>query len=269
MNPKIANRYVDLLSYIIDREVRIKGRDTTFDKNSIKIALGGDVSEKVYKQMIKWFKEKFIFDTVGNTFGMKYKLHSNFRFKMSKKRETIIKQCQFIIGQLSVFDDKLYDEAIDLYKDVIEVEGLFDFLTTIKSKKVTDTVSTLLLHSYNKGYDGCYTYELLQTLLHSKTPFEIKIKDKNQFNLSMKDVVLKKVVFNFDTVTLTFNNSKFDVKSIDTIKSINIPIPKDIYQRIDESIAYLSSDESTQSKALLQLLNGYKTQNEIFFQSLI
>jgi len=215
MNVKVVNRYVELLTDIIDKKVRINGRDVLFDKSYIMAVLKRNesedftVTEKIYKETVKWFKEKLIFDTVGTTSNLKYKLHPNFKYKLSKKRETVIHQCQFIIGQLFLFSDKFWDESESVYVDVIQSENIFQLISHIKPKVVRDTVSTLLIHKHNEKYEGVYTYELLQTLLTTKTPFNIKIKNKS-INSTLKGVSLIKVVFNTDTVTVTFNNSQFE-----------------------------------------------------------
>lgn len=273
MNVKVVNRYVELLTDIIDKKVRINGRDVLFDKSYIMAVLKRNesedftVTEKIYKETVKWFKEKLIFDTVGTTSNLKYKLHPNFKYKLSKKRETVIHQCQFIIGQLFLFSDKFWDESESVYVDVIQSENIFQLISHIKPKVVRDTVSTLLIHKHNEKYEGVYTYELLQTLLTTKTPFNIKIKNKS-INSTLKGVSLIKVVFNTDTVTVTFNNSQFELDSLLSIKEIKIPLSKDIYDRIDTSLEYLNSMDDDVSN-LVRLLNEIKNANEIFFVNIL
>ena len=167
-----------------------------------------------------------------------------------------------------MFSDKFWDESESLYIDVIQSDNFFQFLPMIKPKIVKDTVSTLLLHKHNEEFEGIYTYEILQTLQSTKTPFDIKIKNKS-INSSLKGVSLKKVVFNTDTVTVTFNNSQFKLESLDNIKGIHIPISKDLYQNIDDSIKYMDNSEEETAEKIVSLLTEYKTQKEIFFQSII
>jgi hypothetical protein len=82
-------------------------------------------------------------------------------------------------------------------------------------------------------------------------------------------VILKKVVFNIDTVTITFNNSQFELESLGNIKGIYIPIPKDIYNNIDESLEYLEKIDTESSKKIVELLREYKVENEDFFQNIL
>ena len=273
MKVKVVNRYVELLTDIIDTKVRVSGKDVLFDKQYIMSVLKTyedeefKITEKIYKETVKWFKERNIFDTVGNTSKLRYRLHPNFKYKVSKIRETVIHQCRFIIGQLFLFSDKFWDESESLYIDVIQSDEYFQFLPKIKSKIVRDTVSTLLIHKHNEDFEGVYTYEILQTLLLTKTPFEIKIKNKS-INSTLKGVTLKKVVFNTDTVTVTFNNSQFEIDSLSSIKDIKIPIPKDIYDRIDTSLEYLQKF-GDESKDIRDFLNGLKVGKELFFQNIL
>lgn len=273
MNVKVVNRYVELLTDIIDSKVKVEGKDVLFDKQYIMGILKGfeseefTVTEKIYKETVKWFKERFIFDTVGNTSNLKYKLHPNFKYKLSKKRETVIHQCQFIIGQLFLFSDKFWDESESLYLDVIQSENIFQLISHIKPKVVRDTVSTILIHKHNEEFEGVYTYELLQTLQTTKTPFDIKLKNKS-INSTLKGVSLQKVVFNTDTVTVTFNNSQFELDSLNNIKDIKIPLPKDIYDRIDTSLEYLRGMDDDVSN-LVGLLNEIKNGKEMFFVDIL
>lgn len=274
MNAKVANRYVDLLTDIIDTKVRTEGKDVLFNKNYIMEVIGRyddevtKTTDKIYKDTVKWFKERYIFGTDGETFGLKYKLHSKFQYKVSKNRRTVEKQCQFIIGQLFIFSKQIWEDTTNLYADVINIDGLFEFLPTITNRKVADTVSILLIHKYNTDFEGVYTYEVLQTLSQLKTPFEIKIKNKT-INSTLKEVILKKVVFNIDTVTITFNNSQFELESLGDIKGIYISIPKDIYNNIDESLEYLEKTDTESSKKIVELLREYKVANENFFQNIL
>jgi len=269
MNVKVADRYVSILTDVIDNKIRNEGENITFDKSYISDIIEnieGSVSEKTYKQTVRWFYERSVFEKVGNTFGMKYKIHPNFKYKLSKSRDTVIKQCRFIIGQLVLFSNMFWDETESLYSEVITSDGFFEFLPTIKPKKVSDTVSKLILNKHNEEYEGIYNYELLKTLQLLKTPFDIKIKNKT-LNMSMKDVTLNKITFNFDTVTVEFNNSKFEIESLENIKNIKIQTPKDIMDRIDYSIDYLNGDSNVLKK-LVELLETYKVGNEIFHQTI-
>jgi len=271
---KVVNRYVELLTDIIDKKVRTNGKGVLFDKQYIMSVLKkfeddeSPITEKIYKETVKWFKERYIFDTVGTTSNLRYKLHPNFKYKVSKLRETVTHQCQFIIGQLFLFSDQFWDKSESVYIDVIKSDNFFQFLPMIKPKIVKDTVSTLILHKHNEEFEGVYTYEILQTLQSTKTPFDIKIKNKS-INSTLKGVSLKKVVFNTDTMSVSFSNSQFELEGLGNIKGIHISISKDIYQNIDDSIKYMDKFEEETTDKIVSLLTEYKTQKEIFFQSII
>lgn len=275
LNTKVAERYTDLLTDIIDKKVRVDGRDVMFNREYIISVMNRDqfedtqISDKMFKDTIKWFKERHILTTEGNTSNLRYKLHPNFKFKLSQLRETVKRQCQFIIGQLMLFSNTIYDDSESLYVEVLKSETIFQFLPTIQSKIVRDTVSSLILHNHNKDNDGVYPYEILQTLLTTKTPFNITIKNKS-INSTLKGVTLKKVVYNTDTVSVTFNNSSFELESLNNIKKIEIPLPIDIYDRINKSLDYLKDKNKDKSiDKLVLFLREFKAANEIFFQNIL
>lgn len=276
MNEKVVNRYVDLLTDIIDTKMRGKDKDKVlFDKQYIMSVLQRYedeetvITEKIYKETVKWFKERFIFDTVGKTSKLKYKIHPSFKFKVSKKRETITLQCMFIISQLMLFSHRFWgDESKVLYNQIMSDDNYYQLISHIKPKVVRDTVSTILLHKHNEEYEGFYPYETLQTLLTTKTPFDIKIKNKS-INSTLKGVSLKKVVFNTDTVTVSFNNSQFELDSLSSIKDIKIPLSKDIYDNIDTSLNYLRGVDDDDVSNLIGLLNEIKNGKEMFFVDIL
>lgn len=274
MNVKVVERYVDLLTDIIDKKVRsVNDRKVLFDKQYILNVLNKNqfddtqITEKIFKDTIKWFKERHIFTTIGNTSNLKYQLHPSFNFKLSKSRDMVRRQCQFIIGQLFLFSNNIYDDSQSVYIEVMKSETIFQLLPTIKPKVVRDTVSSLILHKHNKENDGVYPYEILQTLLTSKTPFNIKLKNKS-INSTLKGVTLKKMVFNTDTVSLTFNNSSFEIDSLNNIKDIKIQLSKDIYENIDTSLEYLRGLD-TDVSSLIGLLNEIKNTKEMFFVDIL
>lgn len=273
MNVKVVDRYVELLTDIIDRKVRIEGSKTTFDKQYILSVMRryedetNKITEKIYKQTVKWFIDREILDTDGATSNLKYKLHSDFKYIQSKKRETVIRQCKFIIGQLALFSNHFWDEGKELYEDIVLNTDTFKFISYIKSQSVKDTVTTLVIHKHNDKFEGKYTYELLQTLKSSKTPFNISIQNESM-DISLSNEKIKGIKFNIDTVTLKFSNSQFKLVSLSDIKTIQIPISKDIYQRIDKSLEYLQQFDNESSQKLRELLNEYKVGKELFFNDI-
>ena len=140
MNVKVANRYVDLLTHIIDKKVRNEGRDFLLYKDEIMYILDKNnyehnvITEKIFKDTVKWFKERNILITEGSTSNIKYKLHPNFKFTMSQKPETVFKQGTFIIGQLQLFSENVWDDAAKLYEHVISNESIFQFIPETDGK---------------------------------------------------------------------------------------------------------------------------------------
>jgi hypothetical protein len=274
MNVKVVNRYVELLTDIIDKKVRIEGKKALFDKPYIMAIMSRNddeeykTTEKIYKETIKWFKEKSIFDTVGTTSNLRYKLHEDFKYKISNSRDTVIRQCRFIIGQMYLYSDKVWGETESLYVDVISSDGFFELLPSIQSQPVKDTISTLLIHQHNEKYNGHYTYEILQALSQNHTPFNIHIENES-ISTSLKSVSLQEMIFNTDTITVVFNNSQFELESFETISDIKIPITSDIYNNIDKSIEYIDTLAKTDTKdMLIKLLTSYKSAHKIFFQDI-
>lgn len=206
MNVKVVNRYVELLTDIIDTKIRIEGNSTTFDKKYILSVMKryedetNKITEKIYKQTVKWFRDREIFDIEGSTSDLKYKLHSDFKYAKSKKRETVIRQCKFIIGQLALHSNHFWDEGKELYEDIVLNTDTFKFISHIKSESIKDTVNTLVIHKHNEKFDGKYTYELLQTLQSSKSSFDIKIQNKS-IDTTLKYVKLQNLPY--------FNNQYF------------------------------------------------------------
>ncbi len=273
MNVKVVNRYVELLTDIIDTKIRVEGQNSTFNKEYIMSVLSrnedeeSQITEKIYKQTVKWFKERFIFDTEGETFGLKYKLHKDFQYKLSQKRETIIKQCRFIIGQMVLFSDVLWDKSESLYVDVITADVFFQLLSTLPSQTIKDTISTVLIHKNNRDFNGIYPYETLQTLIQTQTPFTITIENKT-ISAIMKNATIKNIEFNSDTVSVVFNNSHFELDSLSDIKKIDVFIPTDIFENIDETMEYLQSTDIELVVSLMELLREYKNAKDIFFTNL-
>ena len=235
MNVKVVNRYVELLTDVIDKKIRIEGKNATFNKEYIMsvLTLSEDeeskITDKIYKQTVKWFKERFIFDTEGETFGLKYKLHKDFKYKLSQKRETIVKQCRFIIGQMVLYSDVLWDKAESLYVDVITSDDFFQLLPNIQSQIIKDTISTVLIHKNNRDFKGIYPYETIQILLQNQTKFNISISN-DYMNIEMKNITIKNIEFDNDTVSVGFNNSHFELNSLSDIKKIDVVIPTDIFE---------------------------------------
>jgi len=264
MDSKVANRYVKILTYVIDTKVRMSGKETTFDRNEI-FAQTDDLTDKTFKQMIEWFYERHIFEKVGNTFAMRYKLHPDFKFKISKSEDIIKKQCQFIIGQLAVFSDKFWDNAAVVYTDVVMNTTLFDFMPNIKEQIVKDTFSTLMMAEYNDENEGVYPYEVLQRLIQLKSTFDIKIKSSDR-SISMKSVRLKSIRFNTESITLQFNNASFDIDDLCHIKGISILMKKDIRDKVDQSLDILSKYDADEILPMIQLMKAFQTKQDLFFQ---
>lgn len=266
MNVKVANRYVELLTDIIDVKVRIEGKNITFKKEYIMSVLNresGSVSEKVYKETVKWFKERFIFDTEGETFGMEYKLHNDFKYKLSKKRETIIAQCRFIIGQLFLYSDTIWGEAESLYADVISNSDFFQLLPTIKPKVVKDTISAVIVNENNKTAKGQYPYNTLRILQQTKSKVDIQIKS-DSMDVSMKNVIIKKVNFNTDTVTVSLNNSQFTLDSLSDIVYIKPIVSNTIFKELKESMEYLEQFDSEIVKNISNIMDQYRSEYKLF-----
>ena len=59
MNVKVVNRYVELLTDIIDTKIRVEGQNSTFNKEYIMSVLSrnedeeSQITEKIYKQTVK------------------------------------------------------------------------------------------------------------------------------------------------------------------------------------------------------------------------
>ncbi|OZA01776.1 MAG: hypothetical protein B7X89_12060 [Sulfuricurvum sp. 17-40-25] len=264
MDSKVANRYVKILTFIINTKVRMGGREVTFDRNEI-FAYTEDLTDKTFKQMIEWFSERHIFEKVGNTFAMRYKLHPDFKFKLSKSDDTIKKQCQFIIGQLAVFSDKFWGIAEGVYAEVIMDTTLFDFMPNIKEQIVKDTLSTLMIAEYNDVNEGVYPYEVLQRLMQLKSTFDIKIKNSS-LSTSMKSVTLKSIRFNTESITLQFNDATLNIDDICQIKGVSIPMKKDIRDKIDQSLDILSKYETDKIEPMIQLMKAFQIKQDLFFQ---
>lgn len=273
MGIKVVDRYVDLLTYIIDKKVRIEGRNVTLYKNDIWSILErsnfeySEITEKIFKDTIRWFKEKNIFITEGSTSNLKYKLHPNFKFKISKKGDTVFKQCRFIISQLYLFSGML-DEVEKLYIDVISNESIFQFMPTMP-KSVRNTLSSLILHKHNQKNKGSYPYNILQILLLSKSSFNIIIEN-NSINATLSGVKLKEVKFNTASLSLKLNNSQLELETLSDIKFIDISFGNGIYVQIDSSLAYfekLNKNIELNDK-IINFLSEFKVAHEMFFQDL-
>lgn len=275
MSIKVVDRYVDLLTYIIDKKVRgiEKREDFILYKNDIWSILernnfeSNEITEKIFKDTIKWFKEKNIFITEGSTSNIKYKLHPNFKFKMSKKGDTVFKQCRFIIGQLYLFSGML-DETEKLYADVISHASIFEFMPSMP-KSIRNTLSSLILYKHNKKNKGSYPYNLLQILLLSKSSFNIIIEN-NSINATLSGVNLKEVKFNTATLALKLNNSQFELETLSDIKFIDISFKNGIYGEIDSALEYFRKlDNNIElNDKIISFLSEFKVAHEIFFQEL-
>ena len=85
MNIEIANRYANLLTYIIDKKVRMEGRNVSLYKSDILFILKNNISErqeiteKIFKDTILWFNERNVFIIEEIESDMRYKLHPNFK----------------------------------------------------------------------------------------------------------------------------------------------------------------------------------------------
>lgn len=274
MNVKVANRYVDLLTHIIDKKVRIEGRDFLLYKDEIMYILHKNnlehnvITEKIFKDTVKWFKERNILITEGSTSNIKYKLHPNFKFTMSQEHDTVLKQCRFIIGQLQLFSENIWDDAAELYAHVISNESIFQFIP-LMPKSVRNTLSTLILYKHNKNNKGSYPYNILQILLLSKSSFNIIIEN-NSINATLSGVNLKKVKFNTETISLKLNNSQFELETLSDIKFIDISFSNNIYNEIDTSLEYFkkSGNNNELNEKIINLLSELKAVHEIFFQEL-
>lgn len=274
MNTKVANRYVYLLTCIIDRKVRMEGRDVSLSKDYIWSILKQEsldnsvMTEKIYKDTITWFKERNIFIVEGSTSNIKYKLHPDFKFKTSKKNETVFKQCRFIIGQLQLFSENVWDDAAELYADVISNKSIFQFMP-LMPKAIKNTLSTLILYKHNKKNKGSYPYNILQILLLSKSSFNIIIEN-NSINATLSGVNLKEVKFNTETISLKLNNSQFELETLSDIKFIDISFSNSIYNEIDTSLEYFkkSGNNNDLNEKIISFLSELKVAHEIFFQEL-
>lgn len=274
MNVKVANRYVDLLTHIIDKKVRNEGRDFLLYKDEIMYILDKNnyehnvITEKIFKDTVKWFKERNILITEGSTSNIKYKLHPDFKFKKSQKPETVFKQCRFIIGQLQLFSENVWDDAAELYADVISHESIFQFMPSMP-KSVRNTLSSLILYKHNKKNKGSYPYNILQILLLSKSSFNIKIEN-NSINATLSGVNLKEVKFDTATLALKLNNSQFELKTLSDIKFIDISFKNGIYDEIDLALEYFKKlDNNIElSDKISSFLSEFKAAHEIFFQEL-
>jgi len=269
MDSKVAERYVLILTYAIDTIYR-KDKNGTFDKKDLFIHMG-NLTDKTYKNSTQWFTERQIFEKVGDTFSTKYKIHSEFKFRLSKSKENIKKQCEYIISQLGTFSDRLWDKATEttsnLYEDFFENNERFAFIPTIKHQSIKDTLSEVIINDYNKENEGVYPYELLQTMILTKSRFTVQIKN-SQLNIKMKSVQLKKITFNIDTVSLEFNNSKFEIESLGHIKLISIPKTKGLRARVDKSMTLLQKYDNESVKPLIYLFDKLVTGEDMFFQVL-
>ncbi len=266
MDSKVANRYVEILTYAIDIKVRSEGKNATFVREDIFNTIS-DITDKTYKKSIEWFLERNIFEKIGDTSASKYKINSKFSYKLSKTKDTIIRQCRFIIGQLGIYSDKLWDDTEEIYKDVVMKTNLYDFVPYIKEQSIKDTVSKILVGNYNDNNEGKYTYELLQTLISLKSIFNVKIKNST-LNIEMESVKLKKITFNTDTVTINFNNSKFEVSSLEDIKLIKVTKTNGLRERVDESLKLLEKYDTVSVKAIIDLLVRYQVKEDVCFKSL-
>lgn len=271
MDSKVADRYVRILTFVIDVVYRNNQKDTekaVFDRNDIFKYISG-ITDKTYKKSIEWFVERNIFEKKGNTFTTHYKLHPQFQFRLSAKEEGIKRQCEYIIAQLGTFSNKIWDEATEatsnLYEDFFEHSDRFALITSIKEQSIKDTVSEVILNEYNEENKGIYPYELLQTMILNKSPFNIEIKN-SELHIKMKSVKLKKVTFNTDTITLKFNNSKFEIESLENIKLIEIPKTKNLKNRVDKSLQLLEKYDYESVKPLINLMIGCQNKEDIFFQ---
>lgn len=262
MDTKVANRYVDILTYAIDKVYR-KNKNNTFDRNDIFNNIS-EITDKTYKNSMQWFVSRNIFEKVGDTYGTKYKLHNDFKFKLSKSKEKIKSQCRFIIGQLSTFSNLLWNESAVLYEDIVLNTDRFDFIPLIKEQSIKDTVSEVILNEYNEDNKGVYPYEILQTMILTKSLCTIHIKN-SQLNIKMKSVKLKKIIFKTDTITLQFDNSKFDIDSLGHIKLIEIPKTKGLRDRVDKSLGLLQRYDNKSVKPLIDLLTACQNYEDLTF----
>jgi len=269
MDSKVAERYVLILTFAIDKIYR-KDKNGTFDKKDIFLHMG-NLTDKTYKNSTQWFTERQIFEKVGDTFSTKYKIHSEFKFRLSKSKDNIKKQCEYIISQLGTFSDRLWDKATEttsnLYEDFFENNERFSFLSTITHQSIKDTLSEVIINDYNKENEGVYHYKLLQTMILTKSRFTVQIKN-SQLNIKMKSVQLTKITFNIDTVSLEFNNSKFEIESLGHIKLVEIPKTKGLRDRVDKSLELLQKYDNISVKPLSDLLTYCQNKEDLFFQSL-
>lgn len=274
MNIEIANRYANLFTYIIDKKVRMEGRNVSLYKSDILFILKNNISErqeireKIFKDTILWFNEKNVFIIEESESDMRYKLHSNFKFKMSKQSDIVFKQSGFIISQLQLFSENFWYNAEKLYVDVISDESIFQIISSMP-KSIRNTLSSLILYKHNKKNKGIYPYIILQILLLSKSSFNIIIEN-NSINATLTGVNLKEVKFNTETISLKLNNSQFELKTLSDIKFIDISFKNGIYDEIDSALEYFKKlDNNIElSDKIISFLSEFKVAHEIFFQEL-
>lgn len=266
MDSDTANRNVNILLHFIEEQSK-STKEVLITKKEL-FQYISNLTERTFRNSIEWFSDRYILEKVGGTNTAKYKLHSDFKFKKSKTKEKLISQCKFIVGQLGVFSDELYDNAKTIYEDIVFNSNAFEFVSTIDSNVVKNTLSTLLVHSYNKEENSDTTYALLQYLIQTKTPFEIDIHN-DTMDIKLQNTILKKIEFKTDSLSLKLKNAAFTLQSLSDIRHINIPIPKEIYSNIDKTLEYLTLQlkDETITK-LIYFINIHKVDNEIFFQNL-
>lgn len=266
MDKKVADRYVDILIYMIDKNAR-KNKNRPIDKN-IFLRTFSNLTEKTYKSSMVWFVGKNIFQKLGTTFDTKYRLHDEFSYKLSKSSDTVKKQARFIIGQLGIFSNMQWDEPEVLYKDIVLNTDRFDFISPIKHNIISDTVSEILVKQHNTNHKGVYPYEFLQTLISLKSTFNIEIKN-SQLNIKMKSVKLKKITFNDDTIDIKLNNATFKIESLGNIKLIEMKKIAGLRNRVDKSLELLQKKYDKNSvKKLIYLMKSSQLKEDLFFQKL-
>lgn len=262
MSSKVPERYVAILEAVLKavRDIAPEKRDKFHFKRSFFFTYVSDITDKTYKNSMTWFVEREIFDTIGIKFSLEYKLHKNFKYKLSKSNDTLKKQCQFIIGQLYVFSNKIWDESSSVYEDVILRTNLYDFKPFMRK-----TIAEVVVNNYNMTNQGIYRYELLLILLKTQVSFNIKIKN-NRLNINMKSVKLKKIIFNKDTLTLKFNDSQFEIESLEHIKFLEVEQSINLKEKINKAMKELKNDDTVSAQYIRTLFDYHTIAEEIFFQ---
>lgn len=266
LSPIMVERFTEVLYFAIT-EIRRKGTDGYITKPEVMSKLGEKLklTDKTYKSTMEWLTVyRYILFKRGSTSNAQYVLHNSFIYTKSKSDKTLYKQCKFIIAQLLAFSTEYYDDSIDLYKDIVLNTDRFDFIPLIKEQSIKDTVSEVILNEYNEDNKGVYPYEILQTMILTKSLCTIHIKN-SQLDIKMKSVKLKKIIFKTDTITLQFDNSKFDIESLGHIKLIEIPKTKGLRNKVDKSLELLQKYDNKSVKPLIDLLTACQNYEDFTF----